>query len=263
MPELAEVEYYRNLWKKATGAVVKRVELNAEKRVFRKTSPGDLAKKLPGSRLIQSYTHGKQMLFGFSNHCWLGVHLGMSGSLKVEPKEYKPQKHDHLVLITSKGALVFNDPRMFGLILFEQSQELPLWWSRLPPDLMSDDFNLERLEKALKGKTAPLKALLLTQKSFPGLGNWMVDEILWQAHLKPARQCNSLKSKEKQILLERIKTICRVSVERIGQTYGDVPEGWLFHQRWSPKGKCPLHKTPLKRTVVAGRTTAWCSECQR
>jgi formamidopyrimidine-DNA glycosylase len=263
MPELAEVEYYRNLWKKATGGVVQRVEIHKEKRVFRKTTASNIVSKLPGGRLMKSFGHGKQMLFQFSNDCWLGVHLGMSGSLKMEPRSYEPEKHDHLVLVTSKGALVFNDPRMFGLILFEVSRQPPDWWSKLPPDLLSESFDQARMEKALNGKAAPIKALLLNQKFFPGLGNWMVDEILWQAHIRPARKARSLNAMERSALFERVRDICRISVARIGKTYGDVPEGWLFHSRWTSKGKCPIHERDLKRTVVGGRTTSWCPLCQK
>jgi formamidopyrimidine-DNA glycosylase len=109
----------------------------------------------------------------------------------------------------------------------------------------------------------PIKASLLLQKGFPGIGNWMADEILWRAGIAPRKPTARLKPAELQSLWKEVRYVARVALEKIGKDFGDPPKGWLFHERWNGKGRCPIHKTPLKRETIGGRTTAWCSKCQK
>ncbi len=113
MPELAEVEYFRKQWDGGAGKRILAVETNAN-RIFRGVDLAALRGALTGARLLDSRTHGKQMLFRFSKKAWLGVHLGMSGALRIVPGEVAREKHDHLVLRQKGQALVFSDPRKFG-----------------------------------------------------------------------------------------------------------------------------------------------------
>jgi formamidopyrimidine-DNA glycosylase len=107
MPELAEVEYFRRQWDSGLGSRVTGIAIHREKRVFRGTEVGALEKALIGAKLLSSEGHGKQMLFNFSHGASLGIHLGMSGMLRVEAKGFLPGKHDHLVLCQEKRSLVF------------------------------------------------------------------------------------------------------------------------------------------------------------
>ena len=116
MPELAEVEFYRRRWAVGHGAIITRVHVHARAKIFRHTDAAALARALTGARLLDSATAAKQMLFRFSGARWLGVHLGMSGELRVESPAYTPDKHDHLILGQRERQLVFSDPRMFGAV---------------------------------------------------------------------------------------------------------------------------------------------------
>ena len=102
MPELAEVEWYRKQWDAGFGKKIVDVRLHARKRVFRGTSPRALQKNLVGEKLLRSTTRGKRMLFEFSGENWLGIHLGMTGKIRVEPANFRPDKHDHLVLVSTR-----------------------------------------------------------------------------------------------------------------------------------------------------------------
>src|SRR5207237_2650935 len=104
----------------------------------------------------------KQMLFRFSGHAWLGIHLGMSGELSVAAAGYSPGKHDHLVLMTPKHALVFNDPRMFGRVQFHVGVEPPEWWSKIAPSILSPLFTEAAVAAFLKRRRrSPIKSVLL------------------------------------------------------------------------------------------------------
>jgi formamidopyrimidine-DNA glycosylase len=264
MPELAEVEYFRRRWDDGIGERVVRVELHGEKRVFRGSDPDLIEKTLHGAKLRGSETRGKQIAFRFSKGAWLGIHLGMSGKLRVEAANFSPRKHDHLVLVQKPRTLVFSDPRMFGRVRFHVGKEMPDWWASLPPAVTSREFTAARLRHILqRRRRTPLKALLLMQEFFPGVGNWMADEILWQAGLPPRASAGALDDAAVRELWRVMRSVCRVALRTIGVDWSDPPADWLFHQRWKRTGHCPTHATPLRHAIVGGRTTAWCPRCQK
>ncbi|MGZ4963349.1 MAG: Fpg/Nei family DNA glycosylase [Limisphaerales bacterium] len=263
MPELAEVEYYRKQWDRGIGEKIHHV-LTHENRIFRGSDLPQLRKALTGAVLQSSETHGKQMLFRFSKNAWLGLHLGMTGELRVEAANYESKKHDHLVLQQAKGSLVFNDARQFGRIRFSVSKDAPRWWNELPVSVLTKEFTLEHMRNFLMrhGK-APLKAVLLAQAGFPGVGNWMADEILWQAKVHPARKPNTLRATEIKKLHSSVRLVCSEAMRIVGKDWGDLPDTWLFNYRWKRGGHCPRDKAPLQHATIGARTTCWCPRCQK
>jgi len=259
MPELAEVEYYRKQWTPGIGQTVAVVRLHAEKRIFRGVDPAALAKHLPGQRLERSQTHGKQMSFVFGGQHWLGVHLGMTGKTAAQDADYRPAKHDHLVIEMSSGLkLIFSDPRLFGRIHYTRSQAPPAWWAELPPEILSEGFTEVRMQQFLQRRAkAPIKAVLLMQETFPGIGNWMADEILYQCRINPNRQSGSLSCKESESLYKTVKYVSREALRIIGTDWGDLPDSWLFNHRWKDGGICPKTGGKLLREKIGGRTTCW------
>lgn len=222
-----------------------------------------MRRHLPGKILVSSHTHGKQMLFRVSRNGWLGIHLGMTGKLFAQATSYAPGSHDHLILRTSQCSLVYQDPRLFGRIRFQVSSTTPDWWQRLSPSVLSPDFDLSRLSFICHRRSKiPLKALLLRQECFPGIGNWMADEILWQAHLHPKTSGGNLQASEVRRLHHCIKAISRKAMECIGRDWSNPPRSWLFLYRWKAGGSCPRCRDVLARAQVGGRTTCWCRSCQ-
>jgi formamidopyrimidine-DNA glycosylase len=263
VPELAEVEYYRSRWNPGVGEKITRVHLHGDKRVFRGMEP-TLLEKLAGQRLKASESSGKQMLFRFSGDFWLGLHLGMSGTLSRASADYSPGRHDHLVLFQKKRALIFNDPRQFGRVLIHRGKDVPDWWSRIGPALTSDEFTFKRMAEFLQRRSRlAIKAALLVQEGFPGIGNWMADEILWHARIAPTRSCSELRPEEQKALWRETRFVAREALKKIGTDFGDPPADWLIHERWKRTGRCPKHKSPLRKETIGGRTTAWCPKCQR
>lgn len=263
MPELAEVEFYRKQWNPGLRNRVLSVEVHSATRVYRDADAKALRQALRGGRLLSSEAHGKRMVFRFSSHRWLGIHLGMTGGLRIEPPGYIPGRHDHLVLRQAERALVFSDPRQFGRVLFHVGKDKPDWWSDLPPSLISDEFTLDLMNNFLRrhGKLS-VKAALLLQDGFPGIGNWMADEILWQTGLEPSLPCHRLTGAHQRAFWRRIRFVCRGALKTVGRDWSDPPRGWLFHERWSGKGQCPKHGAALRRDTIGGRTTVWCARCQ-
>ncbi len=263
MPELAEVEYFRKQWDPGVGDAVTAVQLHGEKRIFRGSDVAALRRRLVRQKLLRSEARGKQMLFVFSGDNWIGIHLGMSGQLRIEPAGFRAEKHDHLVFQQRERALVFRDARQFGRVRFSHGQEPPDWWQAIAPDISSSAWTRPAMERFLQRHArAPIKAVLLSQVGFPGIGNWMADEILWRAHIAPQTRAGKLTGSAIAALYRSTRFVARAALEIIGTDWNDPPRTWLLHERWKAGGKCPRHGTPLKRATVGGRTTAWCPKCQ-
>ncbi len=266
MPELAEVEFYRRRWSAGHGGRVRQVLVHSGARIFRGCRVAALRNELTGARLLDSESAAKQMLFRFSGGRWLGLHLGMSGELRVEPADHQPDKHDHLVLVQKQRALVFTDPRMFGAVLFFIGKTAPDWWTRIAPPVLSSAFTVAAVAEFLRRRArAPVKAVVLMSERFPGVGNWMADEILWRAAIHPKRPAGSLKPAEVRKLHRECRFVCRGALKYNAGVGGRMPpelnafmpRAWLFNHRWEDGGRCPRTGVKLLRAEIGGRTTCW------
>ncbi len=263
MPELAEVEYFRRQWDAGLGHKILAVKIHPRKRIFRGTDTRALVRNLTDARVLRSVARGKQMLFEFSGDNLLGLHLGMTGKMRIEKTQFFPEKHDHLVLEQAGRSLVFRDARQFGRVRFHHGKTNPEWWRADIPEIATRNFDQKFLaDFLLRHRKAPIKAVLLMQSGFPGIGNWMADEILWRAKIHPAVLAAKLNAKQRVALLKETKFVARESLRTVGKNFSDPPKSWLIHQRWKPGGICPKHKIELRRATIGGRTTAWCPKCQ-
>ncbi|PHX86836.1 MAG: DNA-formamidopyrimidine glycosylase [Opitutia bacterium] len=277
MPELAEAEFFRKRWTQAArpSPTILRVHTHDAKKLFRTAPAPALRAALTDSALTASAAAGKQILFRFQRpatsvspaiDAWLGIHLGMTGDLSVAPPAHTPRKHDHLVLYTTAHALVFADPRLFGRIQFHLGPDAPLWWAKIAPALISPSFTVAAAAAFLNRRArAPIKAVLLMQERFPGIGNWMADEILWRAAIHPAQPAGSLRPAEVKTLWRECRAVARLALATIAGRGDDlpldlntaIPDTWLFNHRWSDGGRCPKTKKNLSRADIGGRTTCW------
>ncbi|MDE1171924.1 MAG: hypothetical protein PW734_12090 [Verrucomicrobium sp.] len=268
MPELGEVEYYRRRWDAGLGGKILKVEAHPKARPLKGVDVPALTRALEGARLASSSRHGKQLFFYFQPRAVLGLHMGMTGHLSVREPGYEAKRHDHLVLRQKERTLVFEDFRMFGRVRFSQGKEKAAWEKDLPPEILDPAFTLPYLAAALKGRRGPLKALLLDQAIFPGIGNWMADEVLWLARIAPRQAAGSLPPQAVRALHDALRKVCRVSLRDIpkghgnGEDWGELPQGWLFAVRWKKGGDCPRCGKPLKHAAIGGRTACWCPHCQ-
>ena len=282
MPELAEVLWFARRWEAGRGKTVKAVDFAAGNRVFRDCDPDALKKALPGARLEKILTSGKQAAYVFSGNRWLGVHLGMTGRLFVdtarseqptwareetgEATTFAPDpKHDLLRLTLEDGtALVFNDYRRFGKILFHAGPGEPNWWRERAPDILSEGFDAARLDTILDAHPRlAIKPLLLDQQGFPGIGNWMADEVLWRAGIAPRTPAAKLAPATRTRLLAALRETCADALRVIGEGFGAPPDSWLFNHRWRKGGICPATGAPLHYETIGGRTTCWSPAKQR
>ena len=266
MPELAEVEFFRRQWEPGLGHPIAAVEVHPDARVFRGSDVQALVRALEGAVLSEARAHGKHLLFRFSGDAWLGVHLGMTGELRVDPATATAGRHDHLVLRQAGRSLVFADSRMFGRVRFDHSPgRPPAWWRDLPPGVLTRQFTDRWVASHLARRArSPIKAVLLDQSGFPGIGNWMADEILWRLGWHPLTAAGALGPDDARALHRHLQWVARRALATIGQDWRDPPAGWLYRHRWAAGNRCPRPRcrSPLCREEAAGRTTCWCPSCQ-
>ncbi len=258
MPELAEVDYFRKQWNPGIDRKIVQVITHPWTRLFRDESVFELVKGLAGTRLKASETHGKQMLFRTEDDGWLGIHLGMTGELLYSAESHFDDRYAHSALRFEQGALLFNDPRHFGRVRFAVGVDAPEWWTDLPTEILDSGFTFAYFSLLIeRRKGSQLKPVLLMQDLFPGIGNWMADEILWRARLAPDRRVKSLNELEQKRLYKEIRYVAKHALRIVGDDWGDFPDSWLFNHRWKDGGICPKSKHPLSRDTIGGRTTCW------
>lgn len=191
----------------------------------------------------------------------IGVHFGMTGRLVVDDVAaidrlaYGAASDDPVwdrwvVGLDGGGRVRLHDPRRLGRVRLEPDVD------RLGPDAMT--LTKRQLERALHGRRAPLKAVLLDQTAIAGLGNLLVDEVLWWAGLDPRRPAAALTALEVATLHRTIRRRLAVMGRR-----GGSHTGTLSPAVRGAGGLCPRDGAILRRDVVGGRTTMWCGEHQR
>jgi formamidopyrimidine-DNA glycosylase len=198
-----------------------------------------------------------------SNAQWI-VHLGMTGRLLVCEPEAELAKHTHAVVkLTSGRELRFVDPRRFGRLSvahsFEAAGSEPL------------KVELDQFVRLFRGRKTPIKSALLNQKLLSGVGNIYADESLFRAGIRPRRRAASLTREELGRLYQSVQEVLREAISLGGSSVSDYvdadgEEGFfqLQHRVYGREGEpCLVCKAPIKRVVIAGRSSHYCPKCQQ
>jgi formamidopyrimidine-DNA glycosylase len=134
---------------------------------------------------------------------------------------------------------------------------------KLGPDMFNQPWSVSELNKKLSGRSAPIKALLLDQVLFCGVGNWIADEVLFQAGIAPQRAAGELSTDELNRMLLSLSKILELAVS-VGADAEQYPPTWLFKARWGgAKGQDAIDGSPIRRDTIGGRTTAWVPDRQK
>ncbi|WP_416906790.1 MAG: bifunctional DNA-formamidopyrimidine glycosylase/DNA-(apurinic or apyrimidinic site) lyase [Polymorphobacter sp.] len=271
MPELPEVEtVMRGLSPVWLGQRFARVVLGRAD--LRRPFPAGLGQRLTGARVMAVGRRAKYGLVETDRGDTLIIHLGMSGRMRLDPSV--PMKHDHVVFETDAGRVVaFNDARRFGSLDLVPTEELsahPLL-AGLGPEPLGPDFNADVLAAVLAGRTAPVKALLLDQRRVAGLGNIYVCEALYRAGIDPRRASGRIGAGRVAALAEAVCAVLHEAIAAGGSSLRDhaAPDGTLgyFQAGFRVYGRegeaCGGCGAPVRRLVQSGRSSFFCSRCQR
>ncbi|MFN7728037.1 MAG: bifunctional DNA-formamidopyrimidine glycosylase/DNA-(apurinic or apyrimidinic site) lyase [Bdellovibrio sp.] len=202
----------------------------------------------------------------------LVCHLGMTGSFRLLSHPDDAKTHDHVQFHLKDGlSLVFNDPRRFGFFLKWPGSWDQVTREQLGPEPLSDDFRALPLKKLLKGKAAPVKNILMDQKNVVGIGNIYASEVLHRAGVRPGRKASEVTLAECERIVAFSKEILLQAIEKGGSSIRDfhspdLGEGSFqkAHLVYGREGEvCERCQTKIKRSVLGGRSTFWCTKCQR
>jgi formamidopyrimidine-DNA glycosylase len=273
MPELPEVETVaRGLREVLPGRRV--VEVWFGKTDFIE-QPEILAEQLPRALFCGVERRGKNLLLaldpgGGAESRHLLVHLGMTGQLTVRHADEIAPPHTHVVMRLDDGReLRYTDIRRFGKmrLIIGPLAESELGELGVEPLETSPTEFAERIHS----RRARIKALLLDQTVFRGLGNIYTDESLWRARIHPARLGSSLRAKELQCLHAAVRRILQDAIRLRGSSIsdyvdsaGEMGEYQGKHRAYGREGqKCSRCAARIRRIIVAGRSSYFCPRCQR
>jgi formamidopyrimidine-DNA glycosylase len=295
MPELPEVETVRRgLAPVLEGALLTRVEQRRPDLRF--AFPADFVERLTGRRIAALRRRAKYLLAELDEGTVLLMHLGMSGSFRIEGRDLakaaaphtlyyqraKEAAHDHVVLhLDGRTRVVYNDPRRFGFMLLVERTDTethPLL-AGLGVEPIGNELSAEILAGRFAGRLAPLKAVLLDQAIIAGLGNIYVCEALWRAGLSPRRSAGTLVRRGGQptgrleVLVGAVRAVIADAIAAGGSSLRDFvqADGSLgrFQHRFAVYDRegaaCakPGCGGMVRRIVQSGRSTYFCPQCQR
>jgi formamidopyrimidine-DNA glycosylase len=274
MPELPEVEtVMRGLRLPLEGHILTRVEQRRDKLRF--PLPERFAERLQGRRVQGLRRRAKFILIDLDDEMTWMIHLGMSGRIFIEEQPARiANKHDHVIVETDGGKVIFyEDHRRFGLMdLFPtEAGDIHPMLKDLGPEPLGNSFHVDALNRALVGRKTPIKSALLDQHVVAGLGNIYVCEALWRAKISPKRMAKSIPGKRSERLVPHIRAVLNDAIVAGGSSLRDYVQasgelGYFQHQfaAYGREGEeCKSCGKIIKRIVQSGRSTFYCSSCQR
>jgi formamidopyrimidine-DNA glycosylase len=281
MPELPEVETVaRGLRRAILGRRILSVTLGKTDFI---EDPAALEHHLPGRQIEAVERYGKFMLLrlsavkgktrvatnGDAAPASLLVHLGMTGQIAPSPAGQPLEKHTHVCLLLDDGReLRYTDARRFGRIAYLTKALLAEELTRFGADPL--EVTKEEFADRICGRHARIKAMLLDQSVLRGVGNIYADESLWRARVHPARLGAKLNRKQAETLRRMLQDILQKAIVLRGSSISDFldaegkpGEYQRHHRAYGREGKnCYRCKTPIRRAIVAGRSSYFCPRCQ-
>ncbi|MBT8412773.1 MAG: bifunctional DNA-formamidopyrimidine glycosylase/DNA-(apurinic or apyrimidinic site) lyase [Boseongicola sp.] len=283
MPELPEVETVRNgLLPVMERQVIRYADVRRPD--LRWPFPDRMSERLSGKRVLALRRRSKYILLDLSSDETLIIHLGMSGRILISEAQVgafhhshpAPEKHDHVVFEMESGArVVFNDARRFGAMDLVATPELETHWllKDIGPEPLGNDFNEAYLEESLRGRNTPMKSALLDQKIVAGLGNIYVCEALNRAGISPRRKAGNVSTARIARLVPIIRDVLTEAISAGGSSLRDYRQadgelGYFQHTfRAYDREGAPCRTQDcdgtIQRIVQSGRSTYYCSRCQR
>ena len=261
MPELPDVEGYRNVLARALPASRIRSVQVLDDGVLRNATAEEFVNRIIGCEFQRPQRRGKWLILPTDGPTVL-IHNGMTGrpyfTAMGAGTDAGTDPDDRLVISTDRGDLHYADRRKLrGVWIVDEDTDVAAVIGEQGPDALT--LSARAFRDALRGRRGAVKTTLMNQRVIAGLGNMLSDEICWRAGLHPGRALTSISDDEFGELHRATQRVLRAAVEK-----GRIPRtrSWLSASRDRDPACCPRCKTTLRRTTIGGRTSIWCPYCQ-
>jgi formamidopyrimidine-DNA glycosylase len=282
MPELPEVETVaRGVAERVTGDVIESVWIGSKPEPL-KSPAGEIVSTLEGAGIARVRRVGKHIVIDLTAAASRGrkaksqtpasavraqfiVHLGMTGRLLVASPDAEVARHTHFIARLSSGReLRFVDPRRFGRLAVAR-QDFHA------PGVEPLEVDAEQFVKLFRKRNTPIKSALLNQKLLSGVGNIYADESLFRAGVRPRRRAATLTGAELLRLYQAVKEVLAQAIAAGGSSVSDYVDAagepgffQVHHRVYAREGQpCMACGAPVKRMVIAGRSSHYCPRCQK
>ncbi|CAF2097505.1 hypothetical protein BRARA_E01577 [Brassica rapa] len=277
MPELPEVEAARRaIADNCVGKKIKRVLIADDNKVIDGISPSDFQKSVLGKTIVCARRKGKNLWLELDSPPFPSFQFGMAGAIyikgvavtkykrsAVKDSEEWPSKYSKFFVELDDGLeLSFTDKRRFAKVRLLENPVSVRPISELGPDALLEPMTVDEFAKSLAKKKITIKPLLLDQGFISGIGNWIADEVLYQARIHPLQTASSLSKEQCEALHTSIKEVIEKAVE-VDAESSQFPSNWIFHAREEKPGKAFVDGKKIDFITAGGRTTAYVPELQK
>lgn len=259
MPELPEVHGYK-VYLDSTSLHKEIAAFDCRDNRLLKQPLADFEKYLLGESLTETRRIGKYLFVKTTGDKILLMHFGMTGRPNYYKEADDRPKFGHIQLTFENGFhFAFENKRKFG------------WWNLIDSieefkeeHNLSDDareLSLEQFKESLSTRKTDIKKVIMDQSVAAGVGNWMADEILYQAKMHPKKKVEELNDDEIKAVYDAMQKVIETAIENDAH-YSDFPEDFLIHNR--KEGATCFHTgASIKKIKVGGRTTYFSTEWQK
>ncbi|MBL8048236.1 MAG: hypothetical protein JNJ45_06095 [Chthonomonas sp.] len=279
MPELPEVETVRCIMERVlVGRRIAEAEVVEDDIVLKKV-PAEVVRQAIEGREVHSIGRKGKYWWIQAGETYLYGHLGMAGWIRelgahtirirehgnapLDDENGRPRFLKLLLTTEEGGKIAFTDGRRLGRLWLGEEPSVDAKLAEIGRDMWLDPWPPKELHAILSRRAAPIKALLLDQKLFCGVGNWIADEVLYQAHIRPDRLAKTLTKPQVGRLVDALHLVLEKAIE-VAADKDQLPADWLFHRRWGDsKFDHTLDGLPIQRIEVGGRTTAFVPKIQK
>ncbi|WZY93262.1 hypothetical protein YC2023_065591 [Brassica napus] len=277
MPELPEVEAARRaIADNCLGKKINRVLIADDNKVIDGISPSDFQKSVLGKTIVSARRKGKNLWLELDSPPFPSFQFGMAGAIyikgvavtkykrsAVKDSEEWPSKYSKFFVELDDGLeLSFTDKRRFAKVRLLENPVSVRPISELGPDALLEPMTVDEFAKSLAKKKITIKPLLLDQGFISGIGNWIADEVLYQARIHPLQTASSLSKEQCEALHTSIKEVIEKAVE-VDAESSQFPSNWIFHAREEKPGKAFVDGKKIDFITAGGRTTAYVPELQK
>ncbi|KAM3268944.1 formamidopyrimidine-DNA glycosylase isoform X1 [Capsicum chacoense] len=277
MPELPEVEAARRaIEENCIGKKIVKAIIADDSKVIDGVSSDDFKASLEGKTILAANRKGKNMWIQLDSPPFPTFQFGMAGAIYIKGvavTKYKrsavkdddewPSKYSKVFLELDDGLeLSFTDKRRFARVRLLENPLSGPPISELGPDALLEPMTADEFSKALSKKKIGIKALLLDQSFISGIGNWIADEVLYQARIHPMQSASSISKEDCATLLKCINEVIKKAVE-VGADSSQYPTSWIFHSREKKPGKAFVDGKKIEFITAGGRTSAFVPDLQK